>query len=240
MEDGSYAIIKTFNNCQSNIVLANELISYRIAKALNLPVSRSGVCLISEDTDDPYGCLTKDAYGKGFFSERIDRTTVFNAPTMVNLVQNKADIPRSIVFDHLIYNKDRNQGNILLKFLKTGVLFYLIDHTHVFNKQCLWNKRELELCIEEDDFLDTDILEYNKYLYGMFFQSMSMTLENFLLISSDYQSKINRDMLEEILDNVPYEWEVSKEDGYALIEYILYRLKNLDEICKVIVEYKIV
>lgn len=95
---------------------------------------------------------------------------------------------------------------------------------------------QLKRCQEEDDYLDKVILEKNNILYSMFFQTIPMSIEDFLLISKEYKSKINRERLEEILSKVPAEWQLFDEDAKALLDYLMYRLEKLDEICKVIIE----
>lgn len=238
METGEIAVVKTLNNLQSNIVLVNELVSYKIALLLGLPVPESGICLIDENTEGIEKLESNDKLGKGFYSKRIDNATVVNSSKMIDLVENKKDIIKVIVFDHLIYNSDRNQGNIIISFKKKKVLLNVIDHTHVFNKECLWNKQELERCKIENDFLDYRILKENSFLYTMFFERVTITLEELLTVSKEYKELINEQKLKAILKNIPKEWELIEEDANALVEYLLYRLDKLDEMCKIIFKYK--
>lgn len=238
LETGEIAVVKTFNNLQSNIVLVNEIISYEIALLLGLPVPDSGICLIDDETNGIEILDDITQKGKGFYSKRINKATILNSNKMVDLIENKKDILKLIIFDHLVYNSDRNAGNIILKFQKQNLLLNVIDHTHVFNKQCLWNKYELIRCREEKDFLDTKILTNNSYLYNMFFQKIPIKLEDLLEISAKYKELINKNILKEIIDKIPKEWELKKEDSEELIEYLLYRLNNLDEMCSIIMKFR--
>ena len=234
LDNGMRAIVKTYNNIQSNIVLVNELICYELAVYLKLPMPRSGVCLMDNQVIDDNKILDKLKYGKGFYSERIDKATVLTGSAMLGLVHNKEDIQQCILFDHLIYNKDRNPGNLLISTRTEKVRMYMIDHTHVFNKQTLWDRAQLELCMLDQDYQDTEIIERNREIYNIFFNTINMPIENLLLISEEFRSKIDRYLLESIISKVPEEWELTDSDGYALIEYLLYRLKHLDDMCHLI------
>ncbi len=242
VDTGEYAVVKTFNNIQSNIVLINEFICYELALCVNLPIPESGVCLINEETIGLDKLVeednNKEKIGPAFYSKRIDKVTVLTGLKMVDLIENKQDILKVIVFDHLIYNSDRNKGNLIFCFKKKNIFMYVIDHTHVFNKQCLWDRYQLEQCIEGNDYLDTAIIEKNSLLYSMFFQREEMPLSKLLEISKEYKEKINEEKLREIICRVPREWNLSSDDGEMLIKYLLYRLDKLDDMCKIIYENK--
>lgn len=233
LSDNTRAIVKTFNNIQSNIVLINELICYELAVILKLPIPEAGICIIDENTKG-LNYIEKSQFGKGFYSKRINKSTVFNGYKMFQMIKNKDDLLKTILFDHLIYNTDRNQGNLLACFAQKQMLLMLIDHTHVFNKQCLWDKHQLEQCQQENDYRDTTILEKNSFLYSMFFNVVPKRLDKLLEISNSYKSKINKSILESIIKKIPIEWELSSNNANALIDYLLYRLDKLDDICNII------
>ena len=79
--------------------------------------------------------------------------------------------------------------------------------------------------MEENDLLDTKVLEYNSYLYGMFFHNFSVTKEMLEKESFVFKSRINRDIIMGIIDID------------ELVNYILYRVNNLDVIISTILTY---
>ena len=79
-------------------------------------------------------------------------------------MRNKEDFVKILLFDHIIFNTDRNPGNLLVRFCKNDVSLKVIDHTHVFISQALWDASCLKRAMEENDLLDTKVLEYNSYL----------------------------------------------------------------------------
>lgn len=61
--------------------------------------------------------------------------------------------------------------------------------------------------MKENDLLDTKILEYNSYLYDMFFHNFSITKEMLEKEGLIFKSKINRDIIVKLIDFSPDEWK---------------------------------
>ncbi len=92
--------------------------------------------------------------------------------------------------------------------------------------------------MEENDLVDTKVLEYNSYLYQMFFHNFSVTREMMEKEASVFKSKINRDTILEFISFTPDEWKPKKTDLDALVNYIIYRVDNLDVIISTILTYR--
>lgn len=91
--------------------------------------------------------------------------------------------------------------------------------------------------MKENDLLDTKILEYNSYLYDMFFHNFSITKEMLEKEGLIFKSKINRDIIVKLIDFSPDEWKPKQKDLDELVNYILYRVDNLDVIISMILTY---
>lgn len=91
--------------------------------------------------------------------------------------------------------------------------------------------------MDENDLLNTKVLEYNTYLYQMFFQNFSITKEMLEKESLLFKSKINRDIITEFIGCIPDEWKPEQKDLDELVNYILYRVDNLDVIISTIMAY---
>ena len=228
-DNNTSVIVKTINGPEGSLVLFNEYFCYRLATRLNIPMPASGVCLIDQDTVIHNNCVTPEQYGYGFYSTYLKAATLVE--TIIPLMKNKEDFFKLLLFDHVIFNTDRNPGN------KNDITLKVIDHSHVFINQAIWDANCLKRGIAEKDYLSTRVLTDNNYLYSMFFHNMSITEECFKELKVDFQSKITKDVLCSTISDIPVEWRPLSHDIDALIEYILYRVEHLDNILSTIMNY---
>ncbi|MDY3829098.1 MAG: HipA family kinase [Clostridium sp.] len=237
LEDGTQVITKLMNGPEGNLVLFNEYLCYRLAILLDIPMPRSGICVFDDTTEiqDPE-IATSDNFGKAFYSEFMPKTTKL-LQTIISKIRNKEDFYKIILFDHIVFNTDRNAGNLLVKFYKDDISLKVIDHTHVFINQTFWDSNCLKRAIEENDLLNTKVLEYNKYLYDMFIHNISVTKESLEKESLIFKERINSHIILQIIDTIPEEWKPKQKDIEALIDYIMYRIENIDTIISTILTY---
>lgn len=229
-------IAKVFNNEQGNLTLVNEYISYKLALALRLPVVKSGICLYNTSTIDSNNCISFDNYGPCFYSTYLEKS----APLKVGIIRLLSNIDTFyslLLFDHIIYNKDRNIYNLLTTYTKADISFRLIDHSHVFKNETLWDANCFKIGMSEFDIYDTDILTSNHEMYSMFLQSMSFEKEKLYNVSKIFKETITSSMLNSIICEIPIEWNLRKTDSSALVEYLLYRLENITSICDMICKH---
>jgi len=237
LDDGTQVITKLMNGPEGNLVLFNEYLCYRLAILLDIPMPRSGICILDEQTEiQDEGLANETNYGKAFYSEFMPKVTKL-LPTIIGKMKKKEDFVKILLFDHIIFNTDRNPGNLLVRFCKDDVSLKVIDHTHVFINQTFWDANCLKRAMNENDLLDTKVLEYNTYLYEMFFQNFSVTKEMLEKESLVFKSKINHDIITELIKNIPDEWKPKQIDMDELVNYIMYRVNNLNVIISTIMTY---
>ena len=237
LEDGTQVVTKLMNGPEGNLVLFNEYLCYRLAILLDIPMPRSGICVLDEQTEiQAEGLANETNYGKAFYSEFMPKVTKL-LPTIIGKMKNKEDFVKILLFDHVIFNTDRNPGNLLVRFCRDDVSLKVIDHTHVFINQTFWDANCLKRAMSENDLLATKVLEYNTYLYEMFFHNFSVTKEMLEKESLVFKSKINRDIITELIKNIPDEWKPKQIDIDELVNYIMYRVDNLDVIISTIMTY---
>lgn len=233
LENTTNIVLKEYNGNEGNLILFNEYVSYKLAILLDLPMPESGFCIIDENTKDDGGLITKDNYGISFYSTLINKVAPLKLG-IISKIQNKDIFLRLLIFDHFIYNKDRNPGNLLVQFYKNDIKLYIIDHSHVFKNEAIWDSQCLEIGIKENDYSDTQIIEKNKILYNMFFQNVVINEEKLESEKQLFQKRINYDIISKLIDECPEEIRPSKMDIDSLIKYLLYRLDNLDKIIAMI------
>lgn len=237
LEDGTQAVVKLFNGPEGNLVLFNEYLCYRLALLLDIPMPNSGICFFNEKTDIQDEIIANsNNYGKAFYSTYMPKTTKLLS-SIVGRISNKHDFVKMLLFDHIIFNSDRNPGNLLVSFYKNDISLKVIDHTHVFINQTFWNSSCLEQAMKDNDLLDTKVLENNKYLYDMFFHSISVTKDVLAQESLDFKNKLTYGIISELIKTVPEEWSPKQEDMDSLVKYLMYRIENLDVIISTIITY---
>lgn len=237
LDDGTQVIVKLYNGPEGNLVLFNEYLCYRLAILLDIPMPKSGVCVLDESSEiQDREIASSNNYGMAFFSEYMPKVTKL-LPSIIGKMRNKEDFVKILLFDHVIFNTDRNPGNLLVRFCKDDISLKVIDHTHVFINQALWDSHCLRRAMSENDLTNTKILDYNSYLYEMFFQNFSVSKDMLEKESLVFKSKINRDTIIKLIDCVPNEWKPMQSDLDDLVEYILYRVNNLDIIISTIMTY---
>ena len=230
LETKEHVIIKLNNNIQGNLSLVNEYICYRIAKEVELNMPKSGIAYFDNKTDCQYDNF-EEFYGPCFYSVRVDKTTIINKG-VIPYISNDLIKEELILFDHVVYNSDRNLGNLLISMSSSEI--FVIDHTHTFKNACIWDKSCFERGMKENDLYDTKIIESNKLVYDLLFDGKKANNTNLLLTSEKYKDRITREFLTDVINDLPLEWIYSKDDINALLEYILYRINGIKNICEVI------
>ncbi|RXI55296.1 hypothetical protein DP122_05185 [Clostridium tetani] len=242
--ENKYYVVKTFNNIEGNKVLINELVSHYIAKKLELPIPKAQVCLVDKNTiiDKNVSDMedfTEECYGIGFCSEYIEKSTVISSPKMIKLTNNyKWLIPKLMLFDHIVYNKDRNKGNLLLTTDKKEKKLMLIDHSHVFNLETIWDSITLKQKIEEKDYDDIHIMENNAYLYSMFKNACKTDLLTINENINYFKKMLTIDFFKKVIEYIPEVWENNIIELESLSEYLIYRFNNIDKYGDLILTYK--
>lgn len=235
-DDNTSVIVKTINGPEGNRVLFNEYYCYRMAILLEIPMPESGICLIDNTTEILNECVNDNQYGYGFYSTYINKAVPL-VETIISKIKNRDDFYKIVLFDHIIFNPDRNAGNLLVQYYKKNILLKVIDHSHVFVNQAIWDANCLEMAMKEKDYFSTRVLEENKYLYNMFFHNMKPSNNDFSVIKESICTKLSEELLRSIILDMPKEWIPSDKDVDTLIRYILYRIEHIDDICITILNY---
>lgn len=238
LDDNQEVIVKLFNNVEGNRTLVNEIVSYKIASLLKLPVVESGICRLNASAIINNDSATCENFGPCFYSKYLPKAATPKIGIM-RLLENIDDFYKLLLFDHIIYNKDRNIYNLLVTYNKDNKSFRLIDHSHVFKNETIWDANCFRQGINNLDAKDTHILSSNKDLYSLFYRSMDFNKEKLYSLTRFFKERITRHQLDTILKDIPIEWGVSDDEKDALSEYILYRTSNINLLCDIICKHMI-
>lgn len=232
LEDQRYVVFKRLKNNEGPRVLANEFIAYKMARKLSLPIPNSGCAIIDQNTFIPDSVLMDfqsriELYGLGFYSELREKVTQLTSPAQLTHIVNKTDIPKIILFDHLLRNEDRNPGNLLIDIKKDNRQLTIIDHTHIFYLGTMWDKFQLERMRNENDASTNDIVKKNEILYNILIESYGLDYNEYLNVSEVFNRTLSYDVLLNIMDEIPLEWGINNADKVELCRYLSYRKDSL-------------
>lgn len=234
-----FAVVKFMNNPQGNLSLINELCAAQICQKVGISLPNSGIChidtrtILDEELKEKIPGFSAKYFGTAFYSEYICRSIPFNASLLPRVdVQQLANM---IIFDHLVFNRDRHEGNVLIE-IGNGFTFYLLDHSHIFKNACIWDRYTFSQGISSLDYLDESIYESNDLIYRQIMLYAKPTRAHFKNACEIFQRELTQGVLHSIIEQVPLEWSEGREkDLDALEAYLNYRIAHLREMTELII-----
>lgn len=228
--DGKKYVAKFPGNPEGTRVLINEYVCAELAKLLELPIPNFK--LINVQGIDKFKDSLPDINlinGTVFCSEFVDKSTSVPGYYVLTKVSNRYDAIKILIFDVIIGNNDRNPGNLLINFRNNSLI--MIDHSHVFVYQAVWNERNLSELIGGK----IDLSKMNKF----HFDNLSLCLNdiNYKPVISEYIQRIRNiddDEIECIINSIPSDWIITKDEKECLKEFLLDRLHRINEICRLL------
>ncbi|MGO4888010.1 HipA family kinase [Anaerobacillus sp. MEB173] len=224
-------VVKTIDHKEEPKVLINELVCYKLAKLLDIPIPDVAVVNISQHIIQSTPKLIELGVqpGKHFGSKFVSKAQPNLQPPMLRIATNLEDIPSIILFDQIIYNDDRttNRGNLLFDLKQKRLL--AIDHSHVFKIGALWDEVQLKRIHEEGICLIKEFHGHNykvllKYVNGN--NPFNKVLQKV--------SELTIAAIEWCVSDIPDEWGLTDGERGVMIEFIWYRIENVAEILKLL------
>lgn len=223
-QNGHY-VVKSANSEHGPRVLVNEFVSYKLAKLLDLPIPDAALIHINQELIDSSSDLTNMGVCPGyhFGSQFVQKSTTSLQPPLIRLAQNLDDVPSIILFDQIIFNDDRtkNKGNLMFDLKKKKLV--IIDHSHVFKLGAIWNSHQLKFINDEAPQLVNDFHRHN---YKILLEYVN-GFNPFHKIVTKIKG-LSRQDIEWCCEGIPDSWLLPEEDKEALIEFIWYRIINVD------------
>lgn len=72
----------------------------------------------------------------------------------------------------------------------------------------------------------------------MFFRNKIINKDSLLKVGAKFKQIITKQLLDDIINSIPNDWEISSCKLEALKSYLLYRLEHINEMCEMIADYK--
>lgn len=233
--DGEPYVVKFMQNPEGPRALVNEYISANLALMLNLPIAEPAIVEISTELIESSQELKELGVEPGihFGSKKIKRVYPITNKQLVDIADNKHVIPDILIFDHWIGNKDRgaNSGNLLIAQEGNAIEIKVIDHTHVFDLEILWNDIQLKRLIGEE-FVPYNLngSVYSKLLHHINGNNPFKNIINKLHALNESQIKF-------AFEGLPDEWNCSKIEQEVLLEYLMDRLIRIDDLLPILKPY---
>ncbi len=220
--DGKIYVMKIRNDACDGKTLLNELIAYRLAKLLDLPISNC--CLINLKKEHIEGNIFNMAgincmEGIGFASEYMQGSTRIN-PKILESVINAEDIPSIILFDQLILNTDRSENDGNLYYDRKSKKLMIIDHSHIFGGWSTWDAHQIKNLIKDPPTVIKNLAGKNYHFFIPYVSGHSPF--------NKITKKINHldGEIDRLFDNIPIEWDISEEEIAVTRKFISYQLEN--------------
>lgn len=223
-------VAKFPGNPEGDRALINEYVCAELAKLFELPIPNYELVTIN-DIEKFQQKLPNIEMVNGtiFCSERMEKAEPIPDYYILTKVKNKEDVLKTLIFDIIIGNDDRNPGNFLVNFKNQS--FVIIDHSHVFNKGVLWDAKSLEELI--DAKIDINNMQKKSFEISILMLN-NIDYENTLEKYREKIKSLREKDIENIINKIPQDWKISAEEKRKLIDYLMNRINRIDEICNLI------
>lgn len=238
--NGEEAIVKYPNNNCGNQVLLNEFVCGCIAQEIDINVPPFGVCQLSDEIIEtlPYEWgLDVENAGLCFFSKLITSSIPVTFGTLSVVDDPSFNLARLIVFDHLICNRERHDGNMIIEMGKGQNYLYAIDHGTIFTTGVRYDARSLQEEIKDTRIFDSSIMSANEKMYKCLASRFACSNQEIEKQCKEMKAAVDDDILKKIKENVPNEWiKMAESDTIErLTNAICKRRDKLDEIASLII-----
>ncbi|MFP4303702.1 MAG: HipA family kinase [Rhodosalinus sp.] len=223
--DEGAALAKYMGNRQGLDALCAELISAELLKLLHLDTPEHAVVWM-EAFEVPEKEVQVQA-GPAFLTRWQETAMTFSGSgELLKRIGNPDAIPQVLVFDTWVRNLDRfvaspdsageNLDNLLFVPDGNRIRMLVIDHSHAFSETTL------EDGIDEEWWQDRTIC-------GTLPNFAEFLREDSLHTSLDKICEINAGQLNEIMENVPYEWGLTMRTKERLVDGLLQKAREMQD-----------
>lgn len=238
LRNGENVVVKYMKNPYGQRVLVNEWIGSNIADIIGLTIPEYGICNMSEtvikNTNYNEDIDERNA-GMAFYSKIYSKTIPIITRAMLSDVKNH-ETEKIILFDHLVNNYDRHNGNLLCD-ISSGATLYIIDNSHIITEE----PRKvfiLEEALSQSYVLSNTILKSNMEIYNLLCCSVGYDEDRLLRCAEEIKNILTEELLLEIKNSIPVNW--CESVGYEIIEQLFQVLLNrrslLCEMAEMIIE----
>lgn len=222
-------VCKLYEEDLGNLHVINEFICYHLGVLFGLPLPQAKLIRINEEIVKKNANLSERGIRSTLaFGSKWEKgvQTKINPPLLDSSTNNNI-IPNLVLFDQFVFNVDRatNDGNLLFNTRNRNLI--VIDHTHAFPGQTIWNSQSLKT-------------EQNTLLVPNFHLKYYKMLIRYINGNSPFHdvqtriTKITRTEIKQIIDAIPQEWNFTNEQQTCIIDFLTHRLQLIPKILEAI------
>ncbi|MFC4322794.1 HipA family kinase [Litchfieldia salsa] len=216
--------------------VVNEYIIGKLATLFSLPVIPFEIVYISKEfiENTPELKSNKNNYLSGYQYAciYIENTLVFEDvrqdPPSKSEIKNRDMLAGITVFDQWVNNSDRGTMNVLFEpLVEGGYYVHMIDHGRCFPGRYQWSAQTL-----------SQMPEYN--FHWPFYKWVYSNLHDDNELSSFAKKIVNmpNNLIYEVIQSIPQEWDVNTEDRESLYIFLLKQKDELPNILEKIAIYR--
>lgn len=228
--DAGTAYLKALGNPEGPHALASDWVGTRLARLFGLPTFEYAILQIDADVDEiPLANGRYAESGSAFCTREEPGHTWGGEAAELQRLVNSHDIPRLVVFDTWIRNRDRhfpdysvrkpNRDNVFLSTRDTPSGSYrllAIDHTHCFSHRGELTKRLKDIGSVKDN-----------RIYGLFPEFARYFNPGILSTCVQGLQALDTNQITGIVGSIPFDWEVDATTRAALVELLADRADYL-------------
>ena len=161
------------------------------------------------------------------YAKEIDSSIIAieNDKQIIRKIANKQDLLSIALFDLWMGNEDRSHNNYnLLLSTNPEFLFMPIDHERCFNGNSVTLERGMVLLTEDETLLNTELCSLILKDYKGLSALVEEIATKYYLWVSDCEKS-----LENIINSMPDQWGIAKDDKIALLKFALFQQDWINE-----------
>jgi hypothetical protein len=214
--DGNHYMFKWNPGSRRPKEMVNEYIVGKLAKLLSLPVNPFELIYFNEEfiksTPELKACSPGLKFGSLVIKDSLVFADVAQDPPSKQKIINSDILAGMIVFDQWIYNSNRNANSLLLQPGDQGCFYvHLIHHDRCFPGGYRWTAKTIWKQKPEYRILN----QVYRWAFSLLNDDQQLAA---------FAEKIKRlpdGWINEVIESIPDEWELSSEEREALYYYLI-------------------
>ena len=238
LKNNMNVIAKYMRNPAGQQALVNEWIGSNIADIIGITIPEYGICNLSKEVIENTNLneeIDNRNAGYAFYTKEYSKSIPVFPSGILSSVKNH-ETEKIILFDHLVNNNDRHNGNLLCDISK-GAMMIAIDNSHIITEEpkCAF---DLNDALDVNYILSNRIIYTNRDIYELLCTNVGYSEDILRKSAVCIKEHLTEEVLLEIKNSIPTEWResVGNERIEQLFQVLKKRRTMLSDITEMIIE----